>query len=465
MASDLENKIERWLEELHSSGAEPQRPAKRQKVHHRNSQLPSPQNSESSDSDLFMAPKTPTVKRKDTHDEVYDDDVTPRATKGRTSIATLQLQSKKSRKSASASQSETTTESGASAGSRRSMTVNQFPISGIGNHAMLLEVMSSTATGMPDELKTMFRDLQRIGLNKNFLPKQWEATIKARALTDPDFEDLGDFSYMSPEVEPEHSLPQPEMLPALLYMVDRIVVESARCSKYFDEPGWNNLVHSPILNAVFNQRFWPGDEHEMVEYSPVITAPVTAVHHMFPHSSAKVDYVVHIQPPPETQDAVETLYESTSEKSVNHTAFPPLRRSPISLTIETKRYGGNHAKANAQVCSWQAAQWTCLASQAGEGIKHLPFLPGIVVNGPSWTFVATTRNGDKTTIWTDAAMGSTTSSLGVLKIMGALNKLRQWTIKVYWPWYKKHVLKIGQVDTRPAQVEGDAEMDSGTAGL
>ncbi|RKK63429.1 hypothetical protein BFJ69_g16899 [Fusarium oxysporum] len=49
--------------------------------------------------------------------------------------------------------------------------------------------------------------------------------------------------------------------------------------------------------------------------------------------------------------------------------------------------------------------------------------------------------------------------------MGALNGLRQWTIKVYWPWYKKHVLKIGQVDTRPAQVEGDAEMDSGTAGL
>jgi hypothetical protein len=74
---------------------------------------------------------------------------------------------------------------------------------------------------------------------------------------------------MSPEAEPEHSLPQLEMLPALLYMVDRIVVESARCSKYFDEPGWNNLVHSPILNAVFNQRFWPGDEHEMVEYSPV----------------------------------------------------------------------------------------------------------------------------------------------------------------------------------------------------
>ncbi|KAH7464430.1 hypothetical protein FOMA001_g17646 [Fusarium oxysporum f. sp. matthiolae] len=179
-------------------------------------------------------------------------------------------------------------------------------------------------------------------------------------------------------------------------MVDRIVVEAARCSMYFDETGCKNLVHSPILNTVFNQRFWPGDEHEMVEYSSVITAPVTAVYHMFPHSSTKVDYVVHIQPPPETQDAIETLYESTSEKSVNHTAFPPLRRSPISLAIETKRYGGNHAKANAQLCSWQAAQWTCLASQAGEGLKHLPFLPGIVVNGPSWTFFATTRNGDKT---------------------------------------------------------------------
>jgi hypothetical protein len=78
------------------------------------------------------------------------------------------------------------------------------------------------------------------------------------------------------------------------------------------------------------------------------------------------------------------------------------------------------------------------------------------------------------------------SSLGVLKVMGALNRLRQWIINVYWPWYEKYVLKIGlvelevptQAQVQPqlqsqapselrAQVEGEAEgdveMDSETA--
>jgi hypothetical protein len=80
------------------------------------------------------------------------------------------------------------------------------------------------------------------------------------------------------------------------------------------------------------------------------------------------------------------------------------------------------------------------------------------------------------------------SSLGVLKVMGALNRLRQWIIDVYWPWYEKYVLKIGlvelevptqaQAQVQPqllsqapselrAQVEGEAEgdveMDSETA--
>ncbi|OBS17469.1 hypothetical protein FPOA_12102 [Fusarium poae] len=515
MESDLKTEIERWLEVVYQSSensleahakddrpdakrqqeddssdsdtSDAQQPAKKQKLH---DQLPSPENSFSR-LDL-MAPQTPTVKRKgitDNNDD--DDDPTPRASKSNPPLTASNSRKQQSNKSPSKkykkSGSRSHTESETSADSSRSAAVKLFPIYGIGSHALLSEVMKLDAAGMPEELADMYLDLYQISNNQNFLPRHWKAAIKARALKDPHFKVLGDFSYLPLNDSLEHPSPESERLfLSLLDSIDHIAAETARCCNSFDELAWNNLVHTPILAAVFNQRLWPGDA--MLKCSPLMTAPVTATQHMFEHSSAKVDYVVHIQPPVKTHASIRKLYDSTSEKSVNHTAFHPMRQSPICLSIETKRYSGDSERAHAQVCSWQAAQWTYLASHAGGGIKHLPFLPGIVVNGQSWTFVATTREGEVTTIWTEGPLGSTMSSLGVLKVMGALNRLRQWIIDVYWPWYEKYVLKIGlvelevptqaQAQVQPqlqsqapselrAQVEGEAEgdveMDSETA--
>ncbi|KAI8710914.1 hypothetical protein NCS52_01520100 [Fusarium sp. LHS14.1] len=131
------------------------------------------------------------------------------------------------------------------------------------------------------------------------------------------------------------------------------------------------------------------------------------------------------------------LQDSAVENSINHTAFDPLRSFPICLSVETKKYGGDLKKADLQLCSWQAAQWTMLASQAGDAISRLPFLPGIIVQGHEWKFVATTRRNEETELWASASFGSTMTSLGVLQIMTGLNRLRRWSIEVFWPWYKQ----------------------------
>ncbi|RKK23541.1 hypothetical protein BFJ66_g17466 [Fusarium oxysporum f. sp. cepae] len=192
-----------------------------------------------------------------------------------------------------------------------------------------------------------------------------------------------------------------------------------------------------------------------------MTASVTARYHKFPLPSTKVDYVLQIDPPASTEvtysgkfgksysDGYPWAYwvpsPSSREKSVNHTSFDPLRTSPICLSIETKKYGGDVKKGDVQMASWQAAQWTCLASQAGDSIEKLPFLPGIIVQGHHWSFVATTRRGDETTLWASTPIGTTMTSLDVLQIMAGLSRLRRWAVEDFWPWYKDNVLKETQM--------------------
>ncbi|KAL2678429.1 hypothetical protein Neosp_009175, partial [[Neocosmospora] mangrovei] len=128
-----------------------------------------------------------------------------------------------------------------------------------------------------------------------------------------------------------------------------------------------------------------------------MTATVSSRFHHFPIPSTKVDYVLYLDVDAEdtcTSDAIAKLEETVG--SVNHTAFTPLASHPISLSIETKRHGGDGRRADVQMAAWQAAQWSFLEAQAGGAVEKLAFLPGVIVQGHEWTFVATTRKDKKT---------------------------------------------------------------------
>ncbi|KAH8663863.1 hypothetical protein BGZ61DRAFT_462672 [Ilyonectria robusta] len=90
--------------------------------------------------------------------------------------------------------------------------------------------------------------------------------------------------------------------------------------------------------------------------------------------------------------------------------------------------------------SWHAAQWNFLAtavrlsSQDGRVSKspleqielvkraearldQLPFLPGVVVQGHKWSLVLSTREGQKTILWTEREFGTTQSIQDIFKIV------------------------------------------------
>ncbi|KAF3759876.1 hypothetical protein M406DRAFT_243505, partial [Cryphonectria parasitica EP155] len=115
--------------------------------------------------------------------------------------------------------------------------------------------------------------------------------------------------------------------------------------------------------------------------------------------------------------------------SINHTDFEPLLRSPIAISIETKHPSASGEGAALQVGVWQAAQWSLLQSLTQSqptscSSTALPaFLPAITVVGHDWTLAATTRLGQKTTLWTDCPIGHTRNIIGIYRIIWAIQQL------------------------------------------
>ncbi|RSL45049.1 hypothetical protein CEP54_014439 [Fusarium duplospermum] len=372
-----------------------------------------------------MTPETP-GKRK-AGDIVTVDDETPRPTKIASNASSIpDLSSQSSQRSG------------------RSSPVKNFPIQGIGTHSLTCRTLNPNQRDMPPALLTLLGEIADIEMCWGFIPAYLQPEIGKRSHSDRSLQRLRPFAYIPSDdssVEPQ----DPASAPGLLSAVESIVDQAGRCQTLgFDETGWNHLVHTPLLHAALNKEWWPGDS--LTEYSPCMNASVTARFHKFLIPSTKVDYVLHINPALDldasADAAVQQLQDSVVENSINHTAFDPLRSYPICLSIETKKYGGDLKKADLQLCSWQAAQWTLLADQAGDAISRLPFLPGIIVQGHEWKFVATTRTNEETTLWASASFGSTMTSLGVLQIMAGLSRLRRWSTEVFWPWYKEYVLHM-----------------------
>ncbi|KAM5527969.1 hypothetical protein FOXYSP1_19843 [Fusarium oxysporum f. sp. phaseoli] len=48
------------------------------------------------------------------------------------------------------------------------------------------------------------------------------------------------------------------------------------------------------------------------------------------------------------------------------------------------------------MATWQAAQWKHLEKLAGDNLDKLPFIPGILIQGHKWIFVASTFSNGKT---------------------------------------------------------------------
>ncbi|KPM42798.1 hypothetical protein AK830_g3733 [Neonectria ditissima] len=437
MTSLLDDSIERWLDHIlpvsthlpltgPSSPSEEGRSTKRRKVGH----LISPSRSSnqvSVDPSQLRTPENQSKRKlaEQARDQPVDSNATPRPSKAASSSSVF--------KSAPSLSSQSNSQV-----SGRSSLTNAFPVQGYGNHYLDSVTMDPDNKAMPNDLANLLNDMYDFSTERDIIPDVIKNEIVKRSVSDRSLRRLrGDAYYQAAETGLSSADASRLMLTAR-----KLVKRAGQCHHLqYDEAGWNNLVHTPLLDAVLNDKY--PSESQSVDFSPCMTAPISPRFHHFSITSTKVDYVLYLDADEQDasiSDALAKLEER--EGSVNHTAFTPLGRHPISISIETKRHDGDGRRADIQLAAWQAAQWSFLEAQAGDKVNRLAFLPGIIVQGHEWKFVATTRRDCKTTLWSSHQFGTTMTLVGVFQIMAGLRRLRRWSTEVFWPWYKSYVLGL-----------------------
>lgn len=195
-----------------------------------------------------------------------------------------------------------------------------------------------------------------------------------------------------------------------------------------------------------------------------LQGPLLSSHHAV---TSNVDYCIvidqsRIDPHPIVADM------ATSSASVNHTDDLRFRSDPIAIGVVAKAASSSpQEEAEFQMGSWFAAHFAHLhalldrqwGERPGRGpddvwqgaVDELGFLPGILVLGHVWYFVAATwappeRDADNkhsrssVTLWGKIPIGSTDTPEGVCHIISVVRGLAVWVEDVYWPWFCRWAL-------------------------
>ncbi|KAF5019111.1 hypothetical protein F66182_8880 [Fusarium sp. NRRL 66182] len=278
---------------------------------------------------------------------------------------------------------------------------------------------------LPPSLKRIRQDLVDIGYGAALLPQSLQRELQALG-------DFPGFAFYDPSAPSS-----PWRIPPIS-LVRQLVTRAAECQRYNEgESSWNNDIHDGILKwvfretndvAIFDYRYCTGAQI-IHEYRPIGTL------------SKSVDFCVCIKPSEssvEGQKSTKTIGRRPGI-SISHTEWGNLCKHPIALSIETKRQA-EWEKALLQIATWHSAQWRALEFQAT--IKSIEFLAGVIVQGHSWYFVASTLQDGVSTLYHRIHLGSTENHFDLFKLLIALQCLGSWIKNEYWPAFRADVLGL-----------------------
>jgi len=219
-----------------------------------------------------------------------------------------------------------------------------------------------------------------------------------------------------------------------------------------------------------------------------------------------VDFSIFVDPHsssggPRDQEAAITIdHFLHSYQKVNHTEHEALSRMAVAVSVVAKRTEVDFEKAQLQTGVWHSAHlrmlqtasgsWSLRAaargataptaettprsqqgkdsSHGGYGLGLHDWLPGLIILGHQWFFVATVRHGldgirpvcpgffssfflVSTMILISSApkamlssvrVGSTQDPLGIYSVLAAIHCLADWAGTQYWPAFRERVLGL-----------------------
>lgn len=221
-----------------------------------------------------------------------------------------------------------------------------------------------------------------------------------------------------------------------LEFVHQLVSDARKCGNMLlDEAGWSQLVYCPLLNAITR-------DISLFELLPCSTASILPLYRPGATTSRMIDLAIAVNPCETDNATIRALIKEDYGQSINQTGFPALCERPIAVSIEVKRTSDGADKARLQLAVWLAAQWKKLQNLSDQ----LPdYLLAFWIQGHDWSLVVSTRENQRTVIWTKLELGSTSSCIGVYQIEWAVRYVLADIRDNYWPWFRQNCLERSNI--------------------
>ncbi|KAG5745896.1 hypothetical protein H9Q70_011411 [Fusarium xylarioides] len=317
----------------------------------------------------------------------------------------------------------------------------------------------------PEPLKNLKHDLHLIQRGNRIIPIDLKDKVKLietldqRILTRRKIATLDEYAYYDKNNASVLSAAVQYQYPDQGF-VDDMVQRAALClSENEAEASWNMDVHGPLLTWVFRK------EKRVSRFTDYRYCPSTHIVTDFkPRASSNlVDFCIHIRPAEESpaQLSIKEICKSRPLGTINHVDGGNLNKDPIVISIETKKHGEEYGKAVTQMATWHSAQLRSLRYTSDDGrlpprtLTQIQFLPGIIVQGHVWSFVATVERGGRAVLFHQAPIGNTNSQEGVLKLLLSLQHLKYWAEEVYWPAFQADI--IGSTEMPAVNLEDNGK--------
>ncbi|KAH6881182.1 hypothetical protein B0T10DRAFT_495008 [Thelonectria olida] len=287
----------------------------------------------------------------------------------------------------------------------------------------------------PESLKTLRIQLRDIGSGHGILPASLENELQ-------DIEsEIPPYAFDKNEATRANTEAIASNLPPLSW-VQTLLDRADECHTNREaEASWNADVYAPVLEQVFrSDRFASRD---LVDFRWCPSAQILPPFKPRDAPSKMVDFCVFIRPDRASTEerAINAICHTRPGHSINHTDLGNFCKHPIALSIETKRPGEQGDNATLQMGTWHSAQWRSLRYNGDPSSRSIEFLPGLIVQGHDWQFVASVLDeSGKALLLRTVRLGGTDSELGVYSLIMGLQRLRRWIKEEYWPAFISDML-------------------------
>ncbi|KAI9772513.1 MAG: hypothetical protein M1840_000718 [Geoglossum simile] len=289
-------------------------------------------------------------------------------------------------------------------------------------------------TDVPEDVRGLYEAIRSLArMPHGVIPLGIEGEVKNDA--------GGDFDDLDPFVATKANGMTRKQLKNEFDALIEIRDSTAFCkTKQVHEPTWNERVHSMMLKRVVRNR--PGFEYHNITTARVIKELVPGNKYGELLKNKMIDYAITLESPLFSEDQVITRLATSPrplQRTINPSDYPPIRHSPIAISIETKSLDGLKESGEVQLSIWAMAYFNRLRTLTQDPVSIT--LPLVLVSDERWKLMFAQDLGRSIEIIDAVDFGDTGDIIGCYKILAALRLLCGWAEDTFLGWFSDKVLK------------------------